>query len=325
MTSAPSTHSRLAALAGSAVLCAAGLAAAQTDLYSNASANPSSPALATGATTSGGTPAPVGAEWSEAQADATGVSNALGGLTTQLSAAAGSGAYRLADNFTVTAPAGWRITSVSLYAYQTGALPGPSPFAGVNLQVWNGRPGDPGSTVVFGDTVANRLLSSTATNIYRVFNTSVVFGATPETTRLVWQTDAALGGLVLAPGTYWLDWQYTTAAPDQAAFSPPATLPGIRAIAGADARQLKAGGVWADVLDEGKPASAPDVPQDFPFIVHGGIACAADFNNDGVANSQDFFDFLTGFFVGNADFNHNGITNSQDFFDFLTAFFAGCP
>jgi CubicO group peptidase (beta-lactamase class C family) len=52
--------------------------------------------------------------------------------------------------------------------------------------------------------------------------------------------------------------------------------------------------------------------------------CTADFNADGDLNSQDFFDFLIGFFAGEGDFDHDGATDSQDFFDFVVAFFQGC-
>lgn len=54
--------------------------------------------------------------------------------------------------------------------------------------------------------------------------------------------------------------------------------------------------------------------------------CTAEFNADGVVNSQDFFDFQTAFFAGDpiADINHDGFVNSQDFFDFLTAMNQGC-
>ncbi len=55
-----------------------------------------------------------------------------------------------------------------------------------------------------------------------------------------------------------------------------------------------------------------------------GAGCRADYDGNGVVNSQDFFAFLNNFFLGSADFNNSGTTDSQDFFDFVNAFLAGC-
>jgi hypothetical protein len=52
--------------------------------------------------------------------------------------------------------------------------------------------------------------------------------------------------------------------------------------------------------------------------------CRLDWNQDGVPNSQDVFDFLIDFFAGRADFTGDGATDSQDFLDYLSRVFLGC-
>lgn len=52
--------------------------------------------------------------------------------------------------------------------------------------------------------------------------------------------------------------------------------------------------------------------------------CPANWNGVNGVTSDDFFAFIADFFSNQADFDGNGITNSQDFLSFLSAFFTGC-
>ena len=210
-----------------------------------------------------GVAAPAGFSWSELQHDAGNLTQANGlvGVSPQ------QGSFRLADNFTIAQPC--TFTSVVFFAYQTGAPLSPSPFAGYTLQIHNGRPGDVGSTVVFGDTTTNRLASSVDSKFFRISNTAVPPpGVATGTTRKLWMNTVNIN-TTLPAGTYWLDWA-STATNGQAHFQPTKTIAVARGAAADNARQLIVGtGVWIDTLDSGNPGDAPDVPQDFPFVLNG--------------------------------------------------------
>lgn len=49
----------------------------------------------------------------------------------------------------------------------------------------------------------------------------------------------------------------------------------------------------------------------------------ADWDHNGIVNSDDFFAFVTDFLAGNGDFDGDGHSNSADFFAFLEVFFNG--
>ncbi|MBK6722234.1 MAG: hypothetical protein IPG58_02840 [Acidobacteria bacterium] len=118
------------------------------------------------------------------------------------------------------------ISTVAFYGYVTGSAATPSPFTGLTLQIWNGRPGDAGSTIVFGDATTNRMASSVDTTYFRILNTAVpVTGTPPGTTRRIWRNTATVGTLLPA-GTYWLDWAVTGGGRE---FAPAKTFPGYAA------------------------------------------------------------------------------------------------
>lgn len=248
-------------------------AASDTDvplalLYSN---NP----LATGSTTKSGVAAPAGTQWSEVQNDTgnTAEANTTSGVGCQIIPTTTTN-NRCADDFTVPAGRAWLIDSVVVYAYQTGAGTAASPITAVNFQIWNGRPGDAGSTVIFGDTTTNRLTSSVFTNIYRIFNTvAPPPGTAPGTTRAIWANTATVSpALRLQPGTYWIDFQVNAGTTGN--FTPAATVVGARTQAGWNAIQNTGAG-WAAIVDTGNPMTAPDVALDLPFQINGTLVPTA--------------------------------------------------
>ncbi len=185
-------------------------------------------------------------------ADASALQTALG-MGTYGFGHANTSAFRVADDFTVPT-GGWTLDQIIFYAYQTGS-PTTSTITGVYLRIWDGPPGDPGSSVVFGDTTTNIMSATTWSNIYRTLDTDVP----TATTRPVMANTAELGGLYLPEGTYWLDWQ-TSGSLASGPWVPPVTVLGSTGTG--NAVQFD-GAVWVPLVDVG--------PQDLPFQLIGDV------------------------------------------------------
>lgn len=154
---------------------------------------------------------------------------------------------RIADDFVVDMP--WQIDNITFFAYQTGSGL-PSTITGVYLQIWDGPPNDPSSTVIFGDTTTNRMVNTTFTNNYRVTDTTLTDSGRPIMASTV---DV---GIILPPGIYWLDWMVDGSAAS-GPWAPPVTILGSTGTGNA----LQYTGAWAPATDIGV--------QDFPFIIEG--------------------------------------------------------
>lgn len=163
--------------------------------------------------------------------------------------------YRVADDFTVTDPSGWQVDSLVFYAYQTGSTTS-STINNINFRIWNGAP-NAGGTIVFGDTTTNRFASSQWSNIYRARDIALT-----ESTRPI-MASVATAGVVLPPGTYWVDWQ-TGGTLGSGPWAPAITIAGSTAVG--NGLQYN-GSAWAALIDTGTAAAQ----QGLPFQVIGSI------------------------------------------------------
>jgi uncharacterized repeat protein (TIGR01451 family) len=195
-------------------------------------------------------------------ADASALQTAVGNNTLGFGHAVTSG-FRMADDF-VVGGSGWLINTVTFFAYQTGSTTTPTINA-VNVRIWDGPPGAPGSNVVFGDTTTNRLVSSTFTNIYRTTDTTLTANNRP-----IMANEVAINTFLPA-GTYWFDWQ-SGGTLASGPWAPSVTLVGQTTKPGANGLQFDPTAMtWNPALDTGTSAAQ----QDLPFVIDGLADCAS--------------------------------------------------
>lgn len=183
--------------------------------------------------------------------------NVTFGLTTLGYGASSATGFSVADD--VTFPNNVDISAVDFYAYQTGAPYPPTTLIGISLQVWDGDPSDPLSSVVWGDLT---------TNLYDIalyYDTIRQAEDNPGTTRGIGIITAATSGLLLDAGTYWFHWQFTGDGAYSGPWAPPVTILGQPETGNAK-QQDGATTLWTDL----RSGTAPnDFAQGMPFQVYG--------------------------------------------------------
>ncbi|MBX2990433.1 MAG: T9SS type A sorting domain-containing protein [Bacteroidetes bacterium] len=164
--------------------------------------------------------------------------------------------FRVADDFTVSGGA-WIVDSIAFFGYQTGSTT-TSTMTAVRLQIWDGPPGEAGSNIIFGDITTNRMIATRFSGIYRVIATNLLASDRPIMRNIV-----DVGGLLLLPGTYWLDWTMTGSLAS-GPWQPAVTILGQ--FETGNARQFT-GTIWQAMRDSVAPATGN--PQGAPFTMYG--------------------------------------------------------
>lgn len=188
-------------------------------------------------------------------ADASLVQSQLG--MTGLGGNASVGSFRRADNFTVGA-GGWRLDSIQVFGYFTGANTTTSPIEGLYVQIWDADP-TAGGQVVWGDMTTNILSGSVWTGAYRASVNSPL-----GDTRPIWDAVGSLGGVELGAGEYWVEVGMSSSLGTM--WMPPVTIPG-EATTGDALTYTVSSGAWAEWTDGGSGTRLG-----MPFVLTGSVA-----------------------------------------------------
>jgi len=224
----------------------------------------------------------------------------------------GAAPGRSADDFVICDPAGWNISTITVYGYQTGSTP-VSTITAATLRIWNGVPGAGGSAIVFGDDTTNVLSSTCWTGIYRATIVDPLGSTRPI------MSNVLTVGTTLPPGRYWIDYSLSGSLAS-GPFTPPVTRleqPNTgNAVGSGD------GIAYAPLIDTGVGAGAT-YRAGLPFQVRGTAASGfllGDMDCNGVVDGRDLSPF-TGVLTGSdmdpsrifiADVNQDGLSDLGD-------------
>ena len=147
--------------------------------------------------------------------------------------------FSLADDVTLTAD--YEVDAIDLYCYQTNA-PNTSTVVAVSLQVWDGDPSDPGSSVIWGDLSTDLLDNTFWPDTYRHSESN------PGTARAIFQSTANTTGLTLSAGTYWLEWTFMGDGAFSGPWGPPISILGQGTTGNAMQHD---GAAWTPLADSG--------------------------------------------------------------------------
>jgi hypothetical protein len=192
---------------------------------------------------------------------------------------AGTGAFRVADDFTVPAGQTWVVDKVTVFGYQTGAT-APSINAGTLRLLSTSPAASTTPTVVFGDATTNVLTTPvTLAGTARVTSTTLT-----NTQRLLQAIPLTISPAVtLAPGTYWIDFTAAGTVASGPFFPPLSPVITAPTATGNAIQQTTAGAAYVAlnqaIADPANPTCAAGTTtvgpaQGVPFIVEGVQAAA---------------------------------------------------